>query len=146
MGFSFNSSPLPIHWKSRGKHIKQRNELGFTKKKYNHHSTANSFFPHLFQCSLPVMHLLKTFLPKYTFFPIITRSFHPPKPDPAGILHIAAEWGLDDGGEGLIMVGSFLLSGFLPSWSFSFKKFFMIRCGWSFSVDFICNSHSPLNT
>lgn len=29
----------------------------------------------------------------------------PPKPDPAGILHIAEQWGLEDGGEGLIMVG-----------------------------------------
>ena len=28
-----------------------------------------------------------------------------PKPDPAGILHIANEWGLDSRGENLIMVG-----------------------------------------
>ncbi|RJE19884.1 HAD superfamily hydrolase [Aspergillus sclerotialis] len=28
-----------------------------------------------------------------------------PKPDPAGILHIAQEWGLDDRGDSLIMVG-----------------------------------------
>ena len=53
----------------------------------------------------PVMHLLQTFLPGKTFGPIVTRDFRPPKPDPAGILHIAMQWGLDDGGEGLIMVG-----------------------------------------
>lgn len=35
----------------------------------------------------------------------MTREFRPPKPDPAGILHIAVQWGLEDGGEGLIMVG-----------------------------------------
>lgn len=52
----------------------------------------------------PVMHLLQKFLPGKTFAPIVTRDFRPPKPDPAGILHIAAEWGLG-GGEGLIMVG-----------------------------------------
>lgn len=60
--------------------------------------------PPLLQRSQPVNHLLKNFLPTYNFSPIITRSFHPPKPDPAGILHIAAEWGLEDGGAGLIMV------------------------------------------
>ncbi|CAF9933950.1 hypothetical protein IMSHALPRED_009534 [Imshaugia aleurites] len=53
----------------------------------------------------PVMHLLQKFLPGKTFAPIVTREFRPPKPDPAGILHIAKAWGLDDGGEGLIMVG-----------------------------------------
>lgn len=50
------------------------------------------------------MHLLQTFLPGKTFAPIVTREFRPPKPDPAGILHIAREWGLEDRGEGLIMV------------------------------------------
>ena len=44
------------------------------------------------------------------FHPIVTRDFRPPKPDPAGILHIATNWGLvtEDGnpdGSGLIMVG-----------------------------------------
>ena len=52
----------------------------------------------------PVTHLLQTFLPGKTFAPIVTREFRPPKPDPAGILHIARAWGLDDRGEGLIMV------------------------------------------
>ncbi|KAF2099847.1 HAD-like protein [Rhizodiscina lignyota] len=42
----------------------------------------------------PVTHLLETFLPNHTFLPIITRDFRPPKPDPAGILHIASSWGL----------------------------------------------------
>lgn len=51
------------------------------------------------------MHLLQTFLPGKTFSPVITRTFRPPKPDPAGILHIAKAWGLQDGGESLIMVG-----------------------------------------
>ncbi|KAL8971772.1 MAG: hypothetical protein Q9183_000887 [Haloplaca sp. 2 TL-2023] len=53
----------------------------------------------------PVTHLLETFLPGKTFSPIITREFKPPKPDPAGILHIAQAWGLQDGAESLIMVG-----------------------------------------
>ena len=52
----------------------------------------------------PVMHLLQKFLPGKTFAPIVTRDFRPPKPDPAGILHIAKAWELEDGGEGLIMV------------------------------------------
>jgi len=55
-------------------------------------------------CSGPVTHLLQTFLPGTTFAPIVTREFRPPKPDPAGILHVAREWGLEDRGEGLIMV------------------------------------------
>ncbi|KAL9019931.1 MAG: hypothetical protein Q9185_002873, partial [Variospora sp. 1 TL-2023] len=50
-----------------------------------------------------------TFLPGKTFFPIVTRDFSsgPPKPDPAGILHIADAWGLkeEDGAASLIMVG-----------------------------------------
>ncbi|KAL9033983.1 MAG: hypothetical protein Q9180_005658 [Flavoplaca navasiana] len=53
----------------------------------------------------PVTHLLQTFLPGKTFFPIITREFRPPKPDPAGILHIAQAWKLEDGADSLIMVG-----------------------------------------
>lgn len=44
------------------------------------------------------------------FWPIVTRDFSPPKPHPAGILHIAKAWGLTgpDGegdGSGLVMVG-----------------------------------------
>ncbi|KAI4204635.1 MAG: hypothetical protein LQ350_000950 [Teloschistes chrysophthalmus] len=53
----------------------------------------------------PVTHLLQTFLPGKTFFPIITRDFRPPKPDPAGILQIAQAWDLEDGAASLIMVG-----------------------------------------
>lgn len=53
----------------------------------------------------PVAHLLTTFLPKSKFEPIITREFRPPKPDPAGILHIAKSWMHEDGGGSLIMVG-----------------------------------------
>lgn len=53
----------------------------------------------------PVEHLLTTFLPSSEFSPVITREFRPPKPDPAGILHIAKQWMHEDGGESLIMVG-----------------------------------------
>ncbi|KAF2114322.1 HAD-like domain-containing protein, partial [Lophiotrema nucula] len=53
----------------------------------------------------PVTHLLTTFLPGHNFEPIITREFRPPKPDPAGILHIAKSWMHENGGENLIMVG-----------------------------------------
>lgn len=53
----------------------------------------------------PVDHLLTTFLPKHLFHPIVTREFRPPKPDPAGILHIAKTWMHEDGAESLIMVG-----------------------------------------
>ncbi len=53
----------------------------------------------------PVTHLLQKFLPTATFAPIVTRDFRPPKPDPAGILHIGEQWGLEDRAEGLIMVG-----------------------------------------
>jgi phosphoglycolate phosphatase-like HAD superfamily hydrolase len=52
----------------------------------------------------PVMHLLNKFLSGKTFYPIVTRDFRPPKPDPAGILHIAKSWRLEDGGKSLIMV------------------------------------------
>lgn len=59
---------------------------------------------------LPVEHLLGKFLAGSVFHPIVTRDFRPPKPSPAGILHIAGDWGLRgaDGeadGSGLIMVG-----------------------------------------
>lgn len=53
----------------------------------------------------PVEHLLTTFLPSSKFSPVVTREFRPPKPDPAGILHIAKEWMHVDGGKSLIMVG-----------------------------------------
>lgn len=59
---------------------------------------------------VPVQNLLTKFLAESLFSPIITRAFRPPKPDPAGILHIAADWGLVDNNgmadaSGLIMVG-----------------------------------------
>ncbi|CAK7202985.1 hypothetical protein SEUCBS139899_005712 [Sporothrix eucalyptigena] len=41
----------------------------------------------------PVLHLLGKFLDGHVFEPIVTRDFRPPKPDPAGILHIARSWG-----------------------------------------------------
>ncbi|KAE8145257.1 HAD-like domain-containing protein [Aspergillus avenaceus] len=55
----------------------------------------------------PVRHLLGNHLPAHVFLPIITRETPGllPKPDPAGILHIANEWGLQNQGENLIMVG-----------------------------------------
>jgi HAD superfamily hydrolase (TIGR01549 family) len=53
----------------------------------------------------PVEHLLTTFLPSSKFSPVVTREFRPPKPDPAGILHIAKKWMHEDGGRSLIMVG-----------------------------------------
>ncbi|GAB7341351.1 hypothetical protein MBLNU457_7611t2 [Dothideomycetes sp. NU457] len=44
----------------------------------------------------PVTHLLTTHLPGHVnpFAPIVTRDFRPPKPSPAGILHIAKAWGV----------------------------------------------------
>jgi phosphoglycolate phosphatase-like HAD superfamily hydrolase len=42
----------------------------------------------------PVNNLLAKFLTGSIFHPIVTRDFRPPKPDPAGILHIARSWGL----------------------------------------------------
>ncbi|KAK4228767.1 HAD-like domain-containing protein [Podospora fimiseda] len=42
----------------------------------------------------PVQNLLSKFLAGHEFTPIVTRDFRPPKPDPAGILHIAKSWGL----------------------------------------------------
>lgn len=56
----------------------------------------------------PVNHLLTKFLPSSKIHPIVTREFRPPKPDPAGILHIAKDWGHEDGGNSLIMVGDSL--------------------------------------
>jgi len=54
----------------------------------------------------PVAHLLTTFLPSSTFHPIITRDFRPPKPHPAGILHIAKSWfPAHPDAASLIMVG-----------------------------------------
>ncbi|KAF9891966.1 hypothetical protein FE257_002929 [Aspergillus nanangensis] len=55
----------------------------------------------------PVRHLLENHLPAHVFLPIITRETPGllPKPDPAGILHISQEWGLENRGENLIMVG-----------------------------------------
>jgi len=41
----------------------------------------------------PVSHLLSKFLEGEVFGPIVTRDFRPPKPDPAGILHIVKTWG-----------------------------------------------------
>ncbi|QSZ32088.1 hypothetical protein DSL72_001657 [Monilinia vaccinii-corymbosi] len=43
----------------------------------------------------PVQHLLTTHLPRTPFSPILTRDFQPPKPHPAGILHIAQQWNVD---------------------------------------------------
>ncbi|KAF3760935.1 HAD-like protein [Cryphonectria parasitica EP155] len=48
----------------------------------------------------PVNHLLTKFLSEVeAFHPIVTREFRPPKPDPAGILHIASSWGLTKEGS-----------------------------------------------
>ncbi|KAJ5779636.1 HAD-superfamily hydrolase subfamily IA variant 3 [Penicillium paradoxum] len=54
----------------------------------------------------PVQNLLDNHLNGHVFLPIITRDTPNllPKPDPAGILHIASEWGLPNA-ENLIMVG-----------------------------------------
>lgn len=62
---------------------------------------------------VPVQNLLTKFLAGSVFDPVVTRDFRPPKPDPAGILHIAGNWGLhgEDGvpdASGLIMVGDSL--------------------------------------
>ncbi|KAJ5281111.1 hydrolase [Penicillium angulare] len=55
----------------------------------------------------PVNNLLKNWLPDHTFLPVVTRDTPnvTPKPDPAGILHIAQDWGLTNRAENLIMVG-----------------------------------------
>lgn len=44
--------------------------------------------------NVPVDHLLGKFLAYTTFAPVITRDFQPPKPSPAGILHISKQWAL----------------------------------------------------
>jgi phosphoglycolate phosphatase-like HAD superfamily hydrolase len=51
--------------------------------------------------STPVTHLLSTHLPAHidAFHPIVTRDFRPPKPSPAGILHIAKAWGVEASSE-----------------------------------------------
>lgn len=48
--------------------------------------------------NLPVSHFLKNNVPSRVrpFHPIITRDFRPPKPSPAGILHVAHSWGVVD--------------------------------------------------
>lgn len=49
----------------------------------------------------PVDHLLAKFLAAVEpFHPIVTREFRPPKPHPAGILHIARSWGFTRPGQG----------------------------------------------
>ncbi|KAJ5569976.1 hydrolase [Penicillium hispanicum] len=55
----------------------------------------------------PVQYLIQNHLPTHIFLPIITRDTPNllPKPDPAGILHIAQEWGLTNRANSLIMVG-----------------------------------------
>ncbi|KAJ5125452.1 hydrolase [Penicillium atrosanguineum] len=55
----------------------------------------------------PVQYLIQNHMPSHVFLPIITRDTPNviPKPDPAGILHIAREWGLTNRAENLIMVG-----------------------------------------
>jgi phosphoglycolate phosphatase-like HAD superfamily hydrolase len=54
---------------------------------------------------MPVNHLLTKFLPGKEFHPIVTRDFRPPKPDPAGILHIAKSWGFVKKAENGELVG-----------------------------------------
>ncbi|KAK4503397.1 hypothetical protein PRZ48_004312 [Zasmidium cellare] len=46
----------------------------------------------------PVNHLLENHIPNHLspFSPVVTRGFRPPKPSPAGILHIAHAWGIVD--------------------------------------------------
>jgi hypothetical protein len=53
-----------------------------------------------------VRYLIQNHLASHVFLPIITRDTPDviPKPDPAGILHIAGEWGLPNRAESLIMV------------------------------------------
>ncbi|KAM0714986.1 hypothetical protein Q7P37_009451 [Cladosporium fusiforme] len=59
-----------------------------------YHPTNHPAFAPL---STPVEHLLKNHLPSHisAFTPIVTREFRPPKPSPAGILHIAEAWGVE---------------------------------------------------
>ncbi|KAF3906367.1 hypothetical protein ABW20_dc0104352 [Dactylellina cionopaga] len=56
----------------------------------------------------PVDYLITNFITGHKFFPIITRDFKPPKPSPAGILHIAKQLGFEDEGNNMIMVGDSL--------------------------------------
>ncbi|KAK6340775.1 hypothetical protein TWF696_009095 [Orbilia brochopaga] len=56
----------------------------------------------------PVDYLITNFITGHTFYPIVTRDFKPPKPNPAGLLHIAEKLGVNEGGRGLIMVGDSL--------------------------------------
>ncbi len=46
----------------------------------------------------PVNHLLENHVPGHIspFSPVVTREFRPPKPSPAGLFHIAHQWGLVD--------------------------------------------------
>jgi hypothetical protein len=46
-------------------------------------------------------------------FKVITREFRPPKPSPAGILHIAKTWGFtkDEHGEEVGDAGNFIMVG-----------------------------------
>lgn len=52
--------------------------------------------PLMSEHSAPVHNLLTHHIPPHlsSFSPIITRDFRPPKPSPAGILHIAHEWSI----------------------------------------------------
>lgn len=63
----------------------------------------------------PVRYLIQNHLSRHVFLPIITRDTPNllPKPDPAGILHIAGEWGLPNRAENLIMVRLNLAMGAL---------------------------------
>lgn len=58
-----------------------------------------------------MQYLIQNHLPSHVFLPIITRDTPNllPKPDPAGILHIAREWGLTNRAESLIMVSAWLV-------------------------------------
>lgn len=86
----------------------------------------------LFLSRAPVTHLLQTHLPTHVFLPIITRDTPDllPKPDPAGILHIAREWGLDNRADSLIMVSIIRLeisSSYLPRESLTIRSYFLLR-------------------
>jgi len=78
----------------------------------------------------PVNHLLTKFLPSFEFSPgsfssafqthesdltfkVVTRDFKPPKPSPAGILHIAKSWGFtkEENGEVVGDAGNFIMVG-----------------------------------
>lgn len=60
-----------------------------------------------------MQYLIQNYMPSHVFLPIITRDTPNviPKPDPAGILHIAREWGLTNRAENLIMVSIYFASG-----------------------------------